>query len=77
MEVNRDYLLIVKDYYSGDDFKEVIVNIFKKPYAVNLPTNATKDDYERIKYNAISKIKYKLRDKSPKQGKRGRKENIQ
>ena len=44
MEVNRDYLLIVKDYYSGDDFKEVIVNIFKKPYAVNLPSNATKDD---------------------------------
>ena len=72
MEVNRDYLLIVHNSYTGNEFKEVVVNVLKKLYAVNLPTNSTKDDYERAKANAKVKIKYYLHRNESLPQKRGR-----
>ena len=37
MEVNRDYLLIVQNSYTGNEFEEVIINVKKLPFVVNLP----------------------------------------
>ena len=74
MEVNKDYLLIVQNSYTGNDFEETIVNVLGKPYAVNLPLKS-KDfgTHVRANVNARVKILYRIRHENSPRAKRGRK----
>ena len=76
MEVNRDYLLIVKNSYTGNEFEEVIINVKKLPFVVNLPLKSTGDIYKRARENARGKILYYLKHKEASPNRRRKYETI-
>jgi hypothetical protein len=74
MEVNRTYLLIVQNSYTGNEFEETIINVLEKPYAINLPLKS-KDFGANVRANINARVKilYRIRHENLPPVKRGRK----